>query len=181
MSEVPELEAHKQGKNVLLAFQKDVSFVLSDASDYYSEAIILGKAANILRRHMLNHKSKFCGTYHEGCIQQAIPPTLLQFVAMLEQGADIKSQLRFGASKTDVAIAQLLQYNSHAKYKEGAPTHRHSKDKETPFPVYIGLSVYTQTRQRTLVEKLNGAGQRQEICGTSSGQSPHPLQKVASS
>ena len=78
LSEVPELEAHKQGKDVLLAFQKDVRFVLSDASDYYSEA------ANILRRHMLNHKSKFCGTYHEGCIQQAIPPTLLQFVAMLE-------------------------------------------------------------------------------------------------
>ena len=77
LSEVPELEAHKQGKDVFLAFQKDVSFVLSDASDYYSEAIILGKAANILRRHMLNHKSKFCGTYHEGCIQQAIPPTLL--------------------------------------------------------------------------------------------------------
>ena len=158
LSEVPELEAHKQGKDVLLAFQKDVSFVLSDASDYYSEAIILGKAANILRRHMLNHKSKFCGTYHEGCIQQAIPPTLLQFVAMLEHRTDIKSQLRFGASKTDVAIAQLLQYNSHAKYKEGAPTHRHSKDRETPFPVYIGLSVYTQTRQRTLVEKLNEHG-----------------------
>ena len=158
LSEVPELEAHKQGRDVLLAFQKDVSFVLSDASDYYSEAIILGKAANILRRHMLNRNSKFCGTYHEGCIQQAIPPTLLQFVAMLEHGADIKSQLRFGASKTDVAIAQLLQYNCHAKYKEGAPTHRHSKDRETPFPVYIGLSVYTQTRQRTLVEKLNEHG-----------------------
>ena len=59
LSEVPELEAHKQGKDVLLAFQKNVSFVLSDASDYYSEAIILDKAANILRRHMLNHKSNF--------------------------------------------------------------------------------------------------------------------------
>ena len=102
---------HKQGRDVLLAFQKDVGFVLSEASDYYSEAIILGKAANILRRHMLDHKSTFDGTFHEGCIEQAIPLTLLQFVAMLEHGADIKSQLRFGASKTDLAIAQLLQYN----------------------------------------------------------------------
>ena len=51
---------------------------------------------------------------------QAIPPTILQFV-VLEHGADIKSQLRFGASKTDVAIAQ-------AKYCS---------------------TVYTQTRQRT--------------------------------
>ncbi|KAJ8387355.1 hypothetical protein AAFF_G00157320 [Aldrovandia affinis] len=118
LSEIPELEAHKQGRDVLLAFQKDVGFVLSEASDYYSEAIILGKAANILRRHMLDHKSTFDGTFHELCIKQAIPLTLLQFVAMLEHGADIKSQLRFGASKTDLAIAQLLQYNCYARVLE---------------------------------------------------------------
>ncbi|KAJ8379036.1 hypothetical protein AAFF_G00232050 [Aldrovandia affinis] len=118
LSEIPELEAHKQGRDVLLAFQKDVGFVLSEASDYYSEAIILGKAANILRRHMLDHKSTFDGTFHELCIEQAIPLTLLQFVAMLEHGADIKSQLRFGASKTDLAIAQLLQYNCYARVLE---------------------------------------------------------------
>jgi len=84
LSEIPELEAHKQGRDVLLAFQKDVGFVLSEASDYYSEAIILGKAANILRRHMLDHKTTFDGTFHEGCIEQAVPLPLLQFVAMLE-------------------------------------------------------------------------------------------------
>lgn len=158
LAEVPELEAHKQGRDVFLAFQKDVSLILSDASDYYSEAIILGKAANILRRHMLNHKSTFHGIYQENCIHQATPPTLLQFVSMLEHGADIKSQLKFGASKTDTAIAQLLQYNCYAKYQEGSPTHRHSKERETPFPVYMGLSVYAQTRQRRLVEKLHEHG-----------------------
>ena len=60
---------------------------------------------------MLDHKSTFDGTFHEGCIKQAIPLTLLQFVGMLEHGADIKSQLRFGASKKDLPIAQLLQFN----------------------------------------------------------------------
>ena len=132
LSEIPELEVHKQGRDVLLAFQKDVGFVLSEASDYYSEAIILGKAANILQRHMVDHKSTFDGTFHEGCIELAIPFTLLQFVAILEHGADIKFQLRFGASKTDVAIAQLLQYNCYTRYKEGAASHRYSKDRETP-------------------------------------------------
>ena len=98
---------------------------LSQASDY-SEAIILAKAAKILRRHMLDHTSKFDGTFHDGCIEEAIPSSLLQFVGMIEHGADIKSQLRFGVSKTDLVIAQLLQYNCYAKYKEGAATHRHS-------------------------------------------------------
>ncbi|KAK1906058.1 Nicotinate phosphoribosyltransferase [Dissostichus eleginoides] len=77
---------------------------------------------------------------------------------MVEHGADIKSQLRFGASKTDFAIAQLLQYNCYARYKEGASTHRHSKDRETPFPVYMGISVYAKTRKRKLIELLHGHG-----------------------
>ena len=141
-------------KATFFYFQKDVGFVLPEASDYYSEATILGKAANILRRHILDHKT----TIDEGCIELAVPLTLLQFVALLEHGADIKSQLRFGASKTDLAIAQLLQYNCHVRYKEGSATHRHFKDKETPFPVYMGMSVYTKTRKRTLAEMLNENG-----------------------
>ena len=75
-----------------------MGLVLPEASDY-SEAMTLAKAAKILRRHMLDHKSKFNGTFHEGCIGEAIPTTLLQFVGMAKHGADIKSQLKFGASQ----------------------------------------------------------------------------------
>ena len=46
MSEIPELEAHKQGRDVLLAFNRDMSLVLSEAFDSYSEAIILGQAVS---------------------------------------------------------------------------------------------------------------------------------------
>ena len=34
LSQMPELEAHKQGRDVLLAFKEDVSSVLLDASKY---------------------------------------------------------------------------------------------------------------------------------------------------
>jgi hypothetical protein len=61
---------------------------------------------------------------------------------MLEHGADIKSQLRFGASKTDLAIAQLIQYNCYSKYKEGSVTQKHASDREIPFPVYLEMFVY---------------------------------------
>ena len=66
---------------------------------------------------------------------------------MIEHGADIKSQLRFGASKTDLAMAQLLQYNCYARYRKGVAPQRHSKDRETSFPIreygstlYVGLA-----------------------------------------
>ena len=150
LKELPELEAHKKGRDVLLAFQDDVGFALSDSCDY-SDAIILAKAAKILRRHMLGHKSTFHGTFNMDSSEDAVPPSLLQFVGMVEHGADIKSQLIFGASKTDTAIAHLLQYyNCYARFKEGAATHRHSKECETPFPIYIGMSVFAKTRKRKL-------------------------------
>ena len=157
LREMPELEAHQKGRNVLLAFHKDVVSTLSQACEY-TEAIILAKTAKIIRRNMLDHKSEFDGQFHEGCVEEAILPTLLQFVSMIEHGADIKSQLRFGACKTDVAMAQLLQYNCYSRYKEGAETHRHSKDHETPFPVYIGLFVFAKTRKKYLVALLHENG-----------------------
>ena len=43
----------------------------------------------------------------------AVPSALFEFVCVIEHGVDIKSQLRFGASKTDSAMVQLLQYNCY--------------------------------------------------------------------
>lgn len=160
LAEIPELEAHRSGKDgrdIVLAFQKDGGKALAQSSDF-SEALVVAKAAKLLRRCILDHQSRFDGTFSEGSVKNAIPPLLLQFIGMVEHGADIKSQLRFGASKSDQAIAQLLQYNCYSRYKEGAATHRHSKDRETAFPVYMGLSVYAKTRKRNLVEMLHDHG-----------------------
>ena len=71
LAEIPELEAHKSQRDTILAFQKDVGFALSQASNY-SEAIILGKAAKILRRHMIDQEFKFDGRFHVGCVKDAI-------------------------------------------------------------------------------------------------------------
>lgn len=157
LSEIPELVAYKKGRDVLLAFEKDIGPVLSEASSY-SDAIILSKAAKILRRHMVKHKCRFEGNLYKDSVHDSLPSALLQFVCMLEHGADIKSQIRYGATTTDLAMAQLLQYNCFAKYKEGATTQRHSRERETPLPVYIGMSVHAKTRKRHLVEMLHDHG-----------------------
>ena len=76
----------------------------------YSDAIIFAKAAKILRRHMLDYKYKYMGNLHDTSVYDSLPPVFLQFVGMIEHGADMKSQLRSGATTTDLAIAQLLRY-----------------------------------------------------------------------
>ena len=92
LMEIPELEAHKKGRSVLLAQQKDVVLAVSQASEY-SDALVLAKAAKILRKHILDHQSKFDGTFREGCIKDAVPASLLQFIGMLEHGQTLSLTL----------------------------------------------------------------------------------------
>ncbi|MGH0137069.1 UNVERIFIED_CONTAM: hypothetical protein FKN15_028239 [Acipenser sinensis] len=146
---MPQLEVHKKGREVLLAFKKGSA--LSQACEY-RDVLRLAKAAEIIRRQMLDHKSKFFITFRQGCVEESIPPALLQFVCMIEYDADIKSQLKHGVSKSDLAIAQLLQYNCYTKYKEGAKSHRHYKDHESPCCIYVGITVFAKTWKRQLID-----------------------------
>lgn len=83
--EIPELEAFKKGRDILLAFKRDVGPVLSEASNY-SDAIIPAKVGKILRKHMVDHKFRFDGILHESSVSDALPPALLHFVCMIEYG-----------------------------------------------------------------------------------------------
>jgi len=154
LSHLPELEAFQKGRDVLLAFNSDIGTFLEEASKT-CDAIHLAKSASILRKQMLSHKWTFEQMLDETSnAKESVPPSLLEFISMIEHGADIKSQISHGASKSDLAIAQLLQYNCFSKYKEDATTHRHSKSRESPFAVYVGLSVYSRTRKRQLVDMM---------------------------
>ena len=55
-------------------------------------------------------------------IEESTTSLLEQFVCMIDLDADVKFQLRFSASKIDVAMAQLLQYNCSTKYRDDAKT-----------------------------------------------------------
>ena len=73
LSHVPQLEAHRPGRDVLLAFRNDASSILAESTKY-SEAVHLAKAAAVVRREMLGHKSKFDFTLSDSCFDKAIPP-----------------------------------------------------------------------------------------------------------
>ena len=73
---------------------------------------------------------------------------------MIEHGTDIQSQLENGVYKSDLAIAQLLMYNYHAKTPKKSEQQRHAVDRETPFCIYIGLLIFARTRKRQLIDTL---------------------------
>jgi hypothetical protein len=66
--------------------------------------------------------SIFKGSFSGKSIDESTTSLLEQFVCMIDLDADMKCQLRFGASKIDVAMAQLLQYNCSTKYRDDDKT-----------------------------------------------------------
>jgi hypothetical protein len=157
LAEIPELEAHKSGREVLLSFKKDIGPVLSGAS-CYTDALLLEKAAKILRKDMINHKFTFDDHLNEVTVDKAVPSSLVEFVCIIEHGIDVKTQLEIGSFKIDLAMAHLLQYNCFTDFKESSPNSRHIKDRETPFPIFMGMPVYAKTRKKGLVEMMNDYG-----------------------
>jgi len=64
---------------------------------------------------MLEDTVTFEGKFEDSAIEDAVPQCLLELVSMIEHDPDIESQLENGLTKSEEAIAQLLQYNCPRK------------------------------------------------------------------
>ena len=90
----PDLEEHKQGRDVLLAFNQDLGSALQKAcgQDADDDAIHLARAANIVRRDMLKIKTAFSGSFDTYCQEDSVPHTLTGLVGMVLNGSNIRDQ-----------------------------------------------------------------------------------------
>ena len=134
------MEAHKQGRDVVLIFNKDIGSASSKASEHDADndAVHLARVANIVRRDMFKMKNKFSGSFRTKCQEDSIPVSLLQLVAMVLNGPNIKAQSSSATLPQPVlTISQLLIHNSLVQHRENQATSttRHSKERETPLPI----------------------------------------------
>lgn len=80
-------------------------------------------------------------------------------VNMILHGPNIQSQSSKTSAQSALSIAQLLQYNGFVRRREGTlKRERHNRNKETPLPIYIGLSIHAKTRSRDLVDSFYDLG-----------------------
>ena len=136
LSHYPEAQAQSDGKNIILVFEKGMQQILKQAynCNYEDDALVLSKAAKIVREDILNSNGfQFSGSFPPNCQQDSVPTNLTYLVSMLLNGSGIKDQ----DSKT---------------------TSQHSKKFEPPLPLYIGLKVHTQTRSKKLISELYQLG-----------------------
>ncbi|KAL7373673.1 hypothetical protein ABVT39_012268 [Epinephelus coioides] len=123
----------------------------------------LVRAAQVVRREMFATKFNFDGSFHPNCQKESAPTSLLALVNMILDGANIKHQtqlLEAGTTTAALTISQLLVFNSvkHTRAAKSSGTVRHSRDWETPFPLYMALKVHAVTCKRGLINTLFSLG-----------------------
>ena len=74
-------------------------------------------------------------------------------------GPNIKHQNSAGTTAA-LSISQLLMFNSvkHARAVDSSGTVCHSRDRETPLPLYVALKIHAVTRNRNLTDTLFNLG-----------------------
>ena len=81
---VPDIEEHKQGRDILLASKKDFSMALGKVcEDCDNEAMHLAQAATIVRREMMMIENSFDGSFDKNCQQNSVPKSLISLVNMI--------------------------------------------------------------------------------------------------
>ena len=160
LSQIPDIEAYKQGRDVFFAFRKDLGLVLQKSHDACDEdAIHLSKAASIVRKDMLAMKYNFDGSFDRNCQAESVPASLVSLVNMILYGPNIETQARNSSkAQAGLTISQLLQYNSYLRRRGDVVRVRRNKNRETPVSLYIGLSIHAKTRSRDLIDIMHDLG-----------------------
>ena len=126
--------------------------------DFDEDAVTLANAAKTIQNAILNHDGfKFTGSFPTGCQEKSIPSSLKYLIAMITKGPNLKDQEKCD-SQACLTISQAIMYNTTKKITPSATTSRHTLVREPPLPIYIGMNVHTQTRNKKLIHQLYQMG-----------------------
>lgn len=155
----PDMQEQKKGRDVLLMFSDDIAGIMQKVytqNDFDNDAMVLVKAAQIVRKDMLSSKLTFEGTFKPNCQDEAVPQSLQALVNMILEGPNIKHQTRvLSTNQTCLTIAQLFLFNCVKHQRQGdAASSRHTKDREPPLALYVGLKLHSLTRRKDLVNLM---------------------------
>ena len=116
MPKYPHYEHRIKGREVFLVYDEDIGaalqFAVENSDD--SNAVHLAKAAQIVRKDMLEKKQNLDGTFTSSCQKDSVPTSLLALVTMMLEGPNIQDQTDLETIESDIAltISQLLLFNT---------------------------------------------------------------------
>ena len=141
-------------------FENNIAQVLSEnlKREQDCKRMSLVRAAEIVREDMFNNSDLFNGTFFQACQQRSVSPSFLTLVNMILEGTNEQSHEQ-GNQQAALSIAQLLKFNSikHGRRSTDGSV-RHSRNQETPLPLYLGVLMHVKTRRKELVDVLCALG-----------------------
>ena len=156
---VPDLTAHPEGREVILASRHDIGGILTEAKRRDSDAWCLARAAHIVRKDILKVDNCFNGKFSPECQKNSIPASLLSLVGMLIKGPTTK--IDPSNNQACVSVSQLIVFNSVARPRhrpETTGSTHHIRSRECPLPIYTALKIHGATRDRALIDAFYNLG-----------------------
>ena len=120
-----------------------------------NDGILLAKAAQIIK-DLLRHEQQFNGDISRERQFEGIPSSIFQLISLIIEGGYTQDSTPPECSEKIIGnLSQLVIFNTVKNKREETVLHvRHSKLKEPPFPVYLGMLIHNKTRKKGLVNEF---------------------------
>ena len=146
-----ETQEQFDGRHTFLVFKEGMRNMIQDAlkkRDFSEDALILARAASIIRKDIFNHEGiLFNGSFPEKFQDTSLPSSLKTLTSLILNGSNSKNQEK-QESQACLTIGQAIIFNAKKRSTadpEAKP--RHLLEREPPLPVYIGLNLINQLHQ----------------------------------
>lgn len=158
MEVFPDLIEFHEGKEIFLVFKDDVGIAIkSSIKEQESEALIIAKAAKIIKREIKKTSFKFQGNFSEEDQMSCIPQSLLCFLKLILDGSKNESNST-GRDQAAKYIAQIIMFNTIDRANENSKFSRYNASKEQPLPIYLAFKLHSVTRKRDLIDHFHDLG-----------------------
>ena len=163
LGHIPELGEYKKGKHVLLTFKEESGQAIFDACAFSNEddGMCLARAAAIIRKQIIASSKENDAILVPASEGSSVPHSLYSLICMVLNGWNIDEKVPVKEQTAAMSIAQLIKFNTvKTKRRKCTQTDvvRHSKENETPFPLYLGLMLHSKTRKKGLIDNLSRHG-----------------------
>lgn len=136
MIALPSISAYFQGRDILLASNRDIG-----------DAMYLAKAAKVVREEILTHTQSFNESFPLLCQDKSVSPSLKAFFSIILKGPGSMKKEE-NARHASLSVFQVIIYNTTTRQsrKSSASTAtRHTRSKECPLPIYVTIKIHEWT------------------------------------
>ena len=164
----PDWSAFNQSKKVYISHKKTVGAALAETAQLQVTEEKAEKIVDVglmLQKYILQKQMPFDGSFSPYCLSERVAQPLLTLIDILLEGlnsiAELKDDQANNISRIRVActISQMICSNA-TKHSSQTPTlyQRRERERDTPFPLYVGLKLHVNDRQKGNISTFHTLG-----------------------